>query len=785
VALLRRFGFATLAGCLLMGLVRSATAEQTALLLDVRINGYAIGAVGQFVLRDGVLLARAGELGDLGFLLPGPLAAGPDTLVSLSDLPGLVWKLEPSTQTLSVSVGNEWLKPQRLDTGTGSKVEAAVESGLGVTLNYEVDSSNAGGRDVTNGQFDLRAFSPWGVVNTGLLATSGAAYASPDAKAVVRLDSTYTYSDAAKLQRYRLGDFISGGLAWTRPIRLGGVQFSSDFGLRPDLVTFPLPSASASAAVPSTLEVLVNGTRLFSRDLNAGPFEIPQLPVVTGAGTISLALTNALGRQVILTLPFYASSALLAPGLQTFSLQAGALRRNWSRLSNDYGALVASASLRRGLSPKLTVEGSVEATASTLMAGAGLVLNAFDAAVLNLSAAGSSGAGLSGSTLTAGVQRISSSLSLALSATVASGNFRDIAAVTGDAVPRRRIAASAGLSLGRHGSLGLAYVGIDRSSPARATDFFGGVVDRPTNLNAHILSASYSVQWGRVSLFATGFRDAAGAHAKGLLLGLSMPLDRRSSVGISSASGSGGAHRQLQAQQSPASEGDWGYQAYAADGAVPHQFAQLQYRSPWALLSVGVDRNDGQTSQALRAEGALSFVDGALFASNSIADAFAVVDTNGLGGIRVLRENREIGRTDAEGRLLVPDLRAFDVNRIAIEPIDVPQDTTILVTTRELRPQDRSGVIVKFAVKVSRGALVKLVDDAGVPVPPGSSATLKSSGAAVPVGYDGAAYVEDLAPHNVLMVVVGDGRHCQVSFDYRPVKGEIPVIGPLSCRTSP
>ena len=61
---------------------------------------------------------------------------------------------------------------------------------------------------------------------------------------------------------YRAGDTISGRtLAWTRPIRLGGLQVQRNFALRPDLVTLPLPSYSGSAAVPSTVDVYVNNIK--------------------------------------------------------------------------------------------------------------------------------------------------------------------------------------------------------------------------------------------------------------------------------------------------------------------------------------------------------------------------------------------------------------------------------------------------------------------------------------------------------------------------------------------
>ena len=143
--------------------------------------------------------------------------------------------------------------------------------------------------------------------------------------------------------------------------------------------------------------------------------------------------------------------------------------------------------------------------------------------------------------------------------------------------------------------------------------------------------------------------------------------------------------------------GDWGYQAYGTKGSnSAHEFAQLQYKSPSALLTAGADRSNRQTSLALEAQGSLSVVDGGLFASNTIYDSFAVVDTDGLAHIRVLNENRLVGRTNAAGRLLVPDLRSFDVNRLAIEPTDIPQDTSIDATTREVRlprPLGRRGPV--------------------------------------------------------------------------------------------
>ena len=144
-----------------------------------------------------------------------------------------------------------------------------------------------------------------------------------------------------------------------------------------------------------------------------------------------------------------------------------------------------------------------------------------------------------------------------------------------------------------------------------------------------------------------------------------------------------------------------------------------------------------------------------------------------------------MGRTSSSGRLLVPDMRSFEQNHIRIEPTDIPPDATLITDARVVRPQDRSGVVVKFPIKFNHAALLQMVDEAGVPLPMGSVATLRATGAVVPVGYDGDAYVEDLSPHNELTVELPNGQRCTVAFDYKAIPGEIPSIGPLRCQEKP
>ena len=752
-----------------------ALADET-LLLEVEVNGHSIGKVGQFTLRDGTrLMARPEELRDLGFRVPNSLPSGFGGLIALSDLPGLTWSVDQKNQELHVTATDSSLVRTILHSNENESPASrrVIESGTGVTLNYDTLGTFAGGKMGATASLDLRGFSPWGIVDSGWLVNAGAQTNGAGAKRAIRLDSTYSFADVNTLRRYRVGDFITGGLAWTRPIRLAGLQVLSDFSIRPDLVTFPLPSISGSVAVPSTVDVLANGNTVVSSQVDAGPFEIPQLPVSTGAGTISMTVTDALGRQVNVTQPFYASSSLLAPRRKTFSVQAGLVRRNWGSISNDFGKIAGTAVYRRGLTRKFTAEGSIEGTPGTVAAGAGGVAQVGNLGILNLAIATSAGTAHPGAQFSFGAQRIGRMFSLSASETWAGRNFRDVAAMNAEPVPRKQFNISAGLQLRHLGSFGMDYATLDRDGTTAT-----GIPDSIASQHSKVFSASYSIQVHRMWIYANEFRDLDKSGSNGVQFGFTIPWGLRRSAGVSGSSDGSG---QIQAQQSPTKIGEWGYQAFLAAGNNSHEFIQTQYKSPFALLSAGIDRNIGTTSMRLESQGALSFVDRGLFASNTIYDSFAIVDTGSMEHVHVLQENRDVGRTNAAGRLLVPDMRSFDRNHLAIVATDVPPDATIAVSTREVRPQDRSGVVVSFAIKISHGALLQLVDQAGVPEPVGSTARIQATGAVFPVGYDGNVYADSLELHNTVEIERPDGGHCTAAFDYKPVPMEIPKIGPLPC----
>jgi outer membrane usher protein len=742
------------------------------LILEVEVNGRDIGKVGEFTVRHGKLLARPSELRELGFRVPDSKTDG---LLSLSDLPGVTWNLDRAKLLVHITTSESQLAPTLVhpDERQEAAFHRVIESGTGVTLNYDIVDTVAAAGNSANAALDVRAFSPQGTVTSNWVAFAGMSSGPSGRNKVVRLDSAYTFADVNSLRRYSLGDFTTNGLSWTRPVHMMGAQIRSDFSTRPDLITFPLPSLAGSTAVPSTVQVLADGNVVASSEVAPGPFEVPQIPVISGAGMISMTMTNALGQQVTINQPFYASYALLAKGLQTFAAQAGPVRRNWGSESYDYGEFAASGGYRRSFNSKLTIEGVVEGTPETFMTGAGGVRQIANLGVINFSAAGSFGSTVPGYQFSAGGQRVGRRFSAGAAATLADRNFRDIASMNGDAVLRRQLSGYSSFSLRRFGTGGVAYAGIDEDPSPKP------VSAQPSSaIHSHIVSGSYSFLLHRMAIYASAFRSLDSGVSGTLQVGLTIPLGRRSSATMGWTSN---GDAQPQVQQSAAQIQQWGYQGYVSGPHSQHEFGIAQYKSHFGLMSARLDSNSGETTGRLEAQGALSLVDRSLFASNTIHDSFAIVDTSPLSNIRVLQENRDVGRTGPSGRLLVPDMRSFELNHIIIEATELPADLSIRDPSREMRPRDRSGVVVKFPIKFSRGALLRLIDESGRPLPLGSAARLKATGVTVPVGYDGQAYVEDLSSHNELTVERPDGRRCTALFDYQPTPGDIPSIGPLRC----
>src|SRR5262249_29644408 len=133
-----------------------------------------------------------------------------------------------------------------------------------------------------------------------------------------------------------------------------------------------------------------NNIKALSQPVSAGPYQINNLPLLTGCGTARVVMQDAAGREVEASLPYFVSPTLLRQGLTDYTLEAGFPRLNYATESNDYlGKPVASGGVRHGVFDWLTLEGHGEAGAGVLNAGAGAITSLASWGVISVAASAS------------------------------------------------------------------------------------------------------------------------------------------------------------------------------------------------------------------------------------------------------------------------------------------------------------------------------------------------------------------------------------------------------------
>lgn len=754
--------------------------------LEVFINGTSRHLIASFRRNaDGTFSISPDQLRNIG-LLPVKSALTPEGMVVLENLPGVTYRYDSVHQTIYIAAPDgarvtEVINARRKDTADLNPV-----SGTGALVNYTLFGNWQNDKLLgwpiyqgVSGNFDSRVFSAYGTVTNSFIGRLGSIENVP---AYTRLDSKWTYSNPDSLTTYVAGDLISRGPGWSRPIRMGGVQVRSNFALRPDLITMPIPSLSGSAAVPSTVDVLVNNSQVLSREVTGGPFQINSLPIVAGPGTTRLIVRDALGRETVTDSPYYASAELLAPGLLDYSFEAGYARNMYGIESAAYDSrLLFSGSGRRGLSDTFTVEGHTEGGAGLVNGGIGGVLALGTIGIGSLSIAGSNYKGATGFLATASVEMRLRNWTFYVRSQRSFSNYADLAAIS---------------SLGLRGSIGSLQsqalvpkaldqvslsipIAFDRSS----LNFTLTHLKTALNETSRIAGVSYNRQiFAGGSFFVTGYRDF-DRRGYGIFGGITMPIGERISTSVGVQSSNAGSVYSAEAVRPLSSAvDDYGWRVRLAEGNAARSAVAASYRLPFAKVEVGAQGGASQSQVSAQADGAVVFMDKDVFFTNRIDDAFAIIDA-GVPDMEVSHQNRRVGTTNKSGKILIPTLQSWEANEISINPAKLPLDVDLGAVRQKVVPVAQSGVTVKFAAKLARGsAIVVLKDRKGKYLEVGSVVKRQGTEGNFIVGYDGEAFLDDLDALNTIAVELRDGATCGATFPFQPRPGELVRIDNVECR---
>lgn len=709
------------------------------LFLEVFRGDQATGLVMRVRMAAGRMSAAAADLRSVGVIAPADPPLDAAGLIPLDALPGLTYSYERATQRLILQVPALLRPVQRLGYKEPAPVEAIRHHGL--LLGYDLHARALGESRGVGAVGDARWFG-----RAGTLEVSGTARAVSGGGIRPRFDARWSYSDPERMWRWTAGDLVSGTVAWSRPARMAGLQWRRDFGVRPGFIRSPIPRFSTEIADASTVDLFVNDLRLLRSDVEDGPFMLDVSPGLSGAGRASLVVTDGLGRVTKSTIPFYADHRRLARGLTEFSLEAGLLRQGFFSGSTGYGrSPVASASWRRGMTDTFTLEGHGEVGDDQWLLGLGAVWSPGGRWGL-LSASYARGEGESrGGQYTLGYQWNTPRYGFDLRTLRRDPGFRDLADLaprewTSTASLRAQDQASFRLRIPR-GGLTLNW--------QRSLDGAGRRWERLS------LSSGLSLH-SRLSVSASAFSYGHGGH--GGALTASIPIGRRLHASASVRNGGLGASSHVSLRRGVPYGGGVGWDLEGSDGADGRARAAVEVLGRYGEVRLGAAQVRDATEMSFRGSGSIAFMEGRMFVSRRIRDAFAIVSTGGIAGVPILSENRLYGRTGRSGHLLIPTLGGWRTHQLAIQPDSLGFGYRFGQLRESVIPPDRGGVLVTLPVSRVVPAVIALLGPDGTAVPAGRRARVVREERAVLVGYDGEVYLDDTSAETIIELDLSGSR---------------------------
>ena len=739
--------------------------------------------------QDEKLYIRARDLKTLRLKLDEQISDS--QWVCINDLKGIQFKYLENEQSLKLNIPPDMLTGYAVDLN-GQQITSPhllkMKPLNAAILNYSLYNTITNDENVFSGSAEGIFNSAIGNFSSGVLY-NGSNETSYSHEKWVRLESKWQYVDPEKVRIYTLGDFISNSPDWGSSVRLAGFQWSSAYTQRGDLVTSALPQFSGSAALPSTLDLYVNQQKIYSGLVPSGPFDIKQLPFISG-NEVTLVTTDATGQQSITKQAYYFSSKILAKGINEFSVDVGVPRYNYGLFSNDYDdATFASGAIRYGYSNSLTLSGGVEASTDGLSnLGTGFAKNLFGFGVINADIAASQYKDENGYSALVGLEgRISKNISFNTSYRKVFDNYFDLARVSQvrylkdnqmTSEPQNYLSYSAladeifraGINYNFYAGYGV-YLGYNQIKYS----------DNSYKLVSANLSGSLNKNWG---FYTSAYKDYENQKDYGIYFALRYtPSSRVNAItSISNESGKTTYRQEINGFSDPqiGAFGWGGYVERDQDANQNNASIYGSYRARAAYLTGRYNRIGDNDQVAVSATGSLVAAAGRVFAANEIGDGYAVV-TNAGPQSQILNGGVNLGKTDKSGRFLIPSLVPYQENHIYLDPSYLPLNWSVKSTDQETVVGYRQGSLIDFGAKQVVSGLVKLVDQNNSPLLPGYTVHINGHEESI-IGYDGEVFIQNLLKQNKLEVDLLDHGSCQVDFTYNGNQYSTKKLGPYVCR---
>jgi len=690
------------------------------------------------------LLIPAEDIQNLGikteYLNSGSIYLEGKHYIDLDLLLGTKYYLDVQNLFLAINFQVDGMTTQNL---VGIEKEKIIFSKVsnGGTLDYDFNLINSNDSQYISGIQGINYFSEQGVLNNSVfLKRIISKQRMPSYNQLSRLESNWTFDRAEDTARWRIGDSITKAATWSGSTRFAGVQYSTNFAVRPDFVTYPLLDFAGQAELPSTIDVYANSLQVYHNELRTGNFNINQLPVITGKGEMIVKTTDITGKVKTFTLPYYVSPLLLKEGLSDFSYEAGVQRVDYGISSNKYKKFLFSTDYNRGINDNWTLGTHLEGKVNKASLGISSHFNLYGMGIISTSLASNIVEKAPGQRLLLGYSYRGDKFDFNINSTFNHKKFIDV---------YNDYANSSGLA---H-QVSFGYV------DQRLGSFYVNYTSTPifipndTPKKIQLVSTTYERNITKNSLIKINIGTTFQKKDRNSFASLSFNINLDNKF-ISAGSSYQNKVKtdQLNVSSSANKPLGWGYDIYLyKDQKFSGYDIELNKKGSVADSTLYLFNYGKNPSQQFNIFGSVVVIDKDIYFTRAVNNSLVLVKTGKLVDIPVYNNNQYVGNTNENGKALVPNVAPYVPSEIRLDEKKVPLNINFSQLALKVTPPWNSGVVLDFDVYKVRSLEMKVVDTKGEVLPLNTTLIIDGIGDEVLVGYNGKVYINDVKDLNSLI----------------------------------
>lgn len=586
---------------------------------------------------------------------------------------GASYKIDEANQVVHLRIEKNLFARTILDAGENSHTKTAeiaknltnekVYKNQGAFLNYDIYGQKESNTSSLNTLLSANYFNKYGegefsVVNKNVKYENQNGLVPENQ--TIRLNTTWTKHDLDTKHTYTFGDFSTTNNGYGRNVFLGGISFSKNYSLNPNFNKTSTPALKGYSSLPSVVDVYLNNSSRYSFNVPPGEFNINNIPSISGNGQARVVVRDLLGRETTYQQDIFSNSKVLKKGIEDYSINIGAERFNYGTESNDYKGIAAVGTYSKGYTDNLTNEYRGEIKKDYVGLGIGTNYK-IDSAKTTVGAHG---------WINKNKEKIGNNFGVYSATLIDPLSFR----ISYDKYDREfyqlGMIEYTNQYENNRKSLFTATMGVNASKliGKEIGNFNVSYIENKAynNDNSKILGLNYNKNLTKhINLNVNYLKNLDDSKKDMMFVGLVYNFDGHTAN--YNASSNNGSTEHYASYQKTANDIDPLSFGYGISGQSEGQYkVGGDLRTSKGNISANVYSQNNNQGMTFNARGAVVAMDGDVWATKKINNSFGLVKTESQDNITVYYQNKPIGKTDNEGKILIPNLSPNTENKVEV-----------------------------------------------------------------------------------------------------------------------